>query len=163
MKEISLLEEGVQAPEFNYRDSEGQLHASSELNGKAYLIYFYPKDNTPGCNKEACGFRDHYSAFDSLGVSVIGVSCDSEKSHQKFREKFSLPFSLIADEDQSVVNAFGVFGKKKFMGKTYEGIHRVSYLIDPKGMIAKVYPKVKPAEHAEQVIQDIKELRLGVE
>jgi peroxiredoxin Q/BCP len=155
MQEIKLLEVGDDSPVFTYKDAKGVEYRSDELLGSYYIVYFYPKDNTPGCNKEACGFRDRYADLQNLGLTVIGVSCDDEKSHQKFRDKFNLPFAMVADTDQKMVKEFGVWGKKSFMGKAYEGIHRVSYLIDPQGQICKVYPKVKPEVHASEVQQDL--------
>ncbi len=157
MKEINLLDVGADAPHFNYMDAEGIQHETKELLGSWWLVYFYPKDNTPGCNKEACGFRDLHPDFSKMSLTVIGVSCDSEKSHLKFRSKFNLPFGLATDETKEIVHRYGIWGKKKFMGKIYEGIHRVSYLINNEGKIAKVYPKVKPPEHASQVLDDVRD------
>lgn len=126
--------------------------------GQWLLLYFYPKDDTPGCTKEACAFRDHFKELGKRGVAIVGVSKDSETSHEKFREKYELPFDLIADTDLKWNKAYGAWQLKKFMGREYMGTARISYLIDPKGKIAKVYPKVKAAKHAEEVLQDMKDL-----
>lgn len=149
---------GETAPDFTLPDQGGEEHTLSDYQGKWVLLYFYPKDDTPGCTKEACGIRDHFAAYKRAKITVFGVSPDSVKSHAKFVEKYELPFTLLADADKEVVQAYGVWGKKKFMGKEYMGVSRVSFLIDPKGKIAKVYPKVKPEEHAEEVLADRKAL-----
>lgn len=158
MMQAKPLEAGALAPAFNYRTATGAEAHSSELAGRAYLVYFYPKDDTPGCTTEACGFRDAYDAFGKADLTVIGVSPDSEKSHQKFREKHSLPFALVADEGKAVCQAYGVWGEKKFMGRTFEGVHRMSFLVGPDGHIAKTYPKVKPDAHASEVLADHRSL-----
>ena len=119
------------------------------------LLYFYPKDDTPGCTKEACAIRDTYAEFKKVKAVVLGVSTDSVTSHAKFAKKFNLPFTLLADEEKKVAKAYGVWGKKKFMGREYMGTHRTSFLIDPQGMIAKVYVEVKPEMHAEEVLKDL--------
>ena len=119
------------------------------------VLFFYPKDDTPGCTKEACAFRDEHAQFDEADAVVLGVSCDSVAKHDKFISKFDLPFLLLSDEDQTIVNAYGSWGPKKFMGKEYEGIHRISFLIDPQGKIQKIWPKVKPEEHAAEVLAAI--------
>ncbi|GHB96418.1 thioredoxin-dependent thiol peroxidase [Cerasicoccus arenae] len=153
MNTPTLLSPGEQSPSFDFRYANGLHGHTDELTGP-YLVYFYPRDDTPGCTKEACAFRDKFSDFNEAGLTVIGVSCDDEISHDKFRQKFNLPFPLVADTDQTLVNAFGVWGMKKFMGKEYEGIHRISFLVGPDGVILKTYPKVKPDEHAEEVLRD---------
>lgn len=158
MIQASPLSEGTPAPPFSYRDRNGDVHESSALNGRPFVLYFYPRDNTPGCTKEACEFRDHYEAFTEHGVEVIAVSADDEKSHGKFRDKFDLPFPMIADTEQAICRAYGVWGEKKFMGKTFEGVHRVTFLVGPDGRVLRVYPKVKPGEHAPAILNDIKEL-----
>ena len=119
---------------------------------KYVVLFFYPKDDTPGCTKEACAFRDEHAQFEEADAVVLGVSCDSVAKHDKFISKFDLPFLLLSDEDQTIVNAYGSWGPKKFMGKEYEGIHRISFLIDPQGKIQKIWPKVKPEEHAAEVL-----------
>jgi peroxiredoxin Q/BCP len=146
------LKEGDVAPPFS-ADTNGGGHVSlADFAGKNVILYFYPKDNTPGCNKEACAFRDHFAEFKSKGAIVLGVSVDSVKKHDSFVKKFKLPFTLLADVDKKIVNDYGVWGEKSFMGHRYMGIHRVTFLIGPDGHIKKIWPKVKPEEHAEEVL-----------
>ena len=152
------LKTGDTAPAFALQDQSGALHKLSDYKGRWVLVYFYPKDDTPGCTTEACGVRDSWAKFKSKNAQVFGVSADSVQSHGKFAQKFKLPFPLLADPDKKMLAAYGVWGEKKFMGKTYMGINRVSFLIDPNGKIAKVYPKVKPEGHAEEVLQDLAQL-----
>lgn len=154
-----MLTVGDKAPDFRLPDQDGTEHTLSEVKGQWALVYFYPKDDTPGCTKEACGMRDAFPKFKKLGLTVFGVSVDSVKKHAKFAEKYQLPFILLADEQKEMVEAYGVWGKKKFMGREYMGTNRVSFLIDPKGKIAKVYPQVKPEVHAEEVLADVKALQ----
>lgn len=149
----------TEAPVFSLPDEKGVLHTNEELKGRWYVLYFYPKDDTPGCTKEACGFRDAYNVFEKEQVSVVGVSKDSQKSHGKFIEKYDLPFLLLSDEEKETIKAYEAWGEKKFMGKTFEGVLRISYLVDPDGIIRKVYEKVKPAEHAEEILHDVQELK----
>ena len=149
------LQVGDVAPEFSLPDQSGNSVSLSSFRGQRVVIYFYPKDDTPGCTKEACAFRDNFAAFEKKNVVVLGVSIDPVKSHDKFVNKFDLPFTLVSDEDRKIVEAYGVWGEKQFMGRTYDGTHRVTFLIDPKGKIAKIWPKVKPAEHAEEVLASI--------
>lgn len=149
---------GAAAPAFKAQDQHGVMHTLSEYRGKWVLLYFYPKDDTPGCTKEACLLRDGFPFFEGLGAEVLGVSVDSVESHLKFAEKYQLPFTLLADEDKKMVTAYGVWGQKKFMGRTYMGTTRASFLINPKGKIAKVYPDVNPAKHAGEVMKDLTEL-----
>ena len=137
-------------------DKPWRQRVLSDLNGKPVILYFYPRDDTPGCTKEACSFRDHFAAFNALGAVVLGVSADSVKSHGKFAEKFKLPFPLLADEDKTIVQAYGVWGEKRFLGKRYMGIHRVTFLIGADGRIRKIWPKVKPEEHADEVLAALK-------
>ena len=146
------LKEGDKAPDFAVNDGEGKTARSKDLKGKKFVLYFYPKDDTPGCTKEACSFRDSFSKFKRRGIEVFGVSLDSEKSHQKFTEKYSLPFRLLADTDRKLSESFGTYGKKKFMGREYMGNHRMTFLIDEKGKIKKIFEKVKPEDHAEEVL-----------
>jgi peroxiredoxin Q/BCP len=146
---------GQQAPDFSLPDQDGVTHSLSSYIGKWVLLYFYPKDNTPGCTIEACTIRDQFKDFQKIGAAVLGVSTDSVKSHKRFADGFNLPFTLLADEQKEVVGKYGVFGEKKFMGKTYMGIGRTSFLIDPSGKIAKVYEKVKPEKHAAEVLADL--------
>jgi len=152
------LEAGTTVPPFSFND--GSEEVNSQSLGGPYLIYFYPKDDTPGCTKQACGIRDAWEAFKKAGLQVVGVSKDDQSSHQKFREKYTLPFPLIADTNLELSYAFGVYGEKKFMGKTYDGIHRISFLISANGTILKTYHKVKPNEHAETVLNDLTQLTI---
>jgi thioredoxin-dependent peroxiredoxin len=147
-----LLEAGVPAPSFTAKDQDGKTVSLEEYRGKKVILYFYPKDDTPGCTAEACAFRDNLPKFSLLGVGVLGVSVDDEGKHRKFADKFQLPFRLVADTEKSIVEAYGVWGLKKFMGREYMGTNRVTYLIDEQGVIEKVWPKVKPAQHAEEVL-----------
>lgn len=151
-----LLKVGDQAPDFTLPDQSGANQSLSDYRGQWVLLYFYPKDDTPGCTTEACGIRDRFPKF--KGVKVLGVSVDSVASHDKFAHKYHLPFTLLADEAKQVVNLYGVWVKKNFMGKEYMGTARTSFLIDPQGNIAKIYEQVKPAEHAGQVIEDLSAL-----
>lgn len=146
------LKESDQAPSFTAPVSGGGTLSLADLKGKHVILYFYPKDDTPGCTKEACAFRDHFAEFKKRGAVVLGVSTDSVKSHDKFVQKFKLPFTLLADEDHKIVEAYGVWGPKTFMGRKYLGTHRVTFLIAPDGRIQKIWPTVKPEEHAEEVL-----------
>jgi len=150
---------GTAAPDFSLSDQEGNIHSLAQYRGRYVLLYFYPKDDTPGCTKEACAIRDADPDFSKLDAVVLGVSADSVKSHKKFAEKYGLVFPLLADEDKTVVNAYGVWGRKKFIGREYDGIFRASFLINPEGNIAKVYETVKPEHHVAEVLADIKALR----
>ncbi len=146
------LEEGDDAPDFVATTNGGGKVSLAEFKGRNVILYFYPKDDTPGCTKEACGFRDRFARFKAKGAVVLGVSVDSAQRHDKFVEKYGLPFTLLADEDRTIVQAYGVWGQKSFLGKKYMGIHRVTFLIGPDGKIKKIWPKVKPDEHAEEVL-----------
>lgn len=150
-----MLKINQQAPGFSLQDQHGVTHTLKQYLGKKVLIYFYPKDDTPGCTTEACNFRDNYEALTEAGLVILGVSKDNVKSHKKFAEKFDLPFPLLADEDTSMCEAYGVWGMKKFMGREYMGISRMSFLIDEKGAIAKIYEEVKPKEHTQEVAKDV--------
>jgi len=155
-KEIQLkLKEGDKAPEFTALTNGGGEVSLSDFKGKSVILYFYPRDNTPGCTKEACAFRDEFAAFKKKGAVVLGVSTDSAKSHDKFVEKQKLPFTLLADEDKKIVNAYGVWGEKHFMGMKFMGTNRVTFLIGPDGRIKKIWPKVKPAQHAQEVLDSL--------
>ncbi len=147
------------APDFKLNDQDGKSHKLSDYRGKWALIYFYPKDDTPGCTKEACAIRDMMPDFKKLKLQVFGISIQDEKSHKKFEEKYDLPFTLLADTDKKVVSKYGVWGKKKFMGREYMGTFRVSFLVDPKGKIAKMYEDVKPETHATEILEDLKKLK----
>lgn len=149
---MAELKEGDKAPAFAVKDGEGNLVRSKDLRGKKFVLYFYPKDDTPGCTKEACSFRDSFAKFKKGGIEVFGVSLDSEKSHQKFTKKFDLPFRLLADTDRQLSDSFGTYGQKKFMGRTYMGVNRMTFLIDEKGKIRKIFGKVKPENHADEVL-----------
>jgi peroxiredoxin Q/BCP len=151
-----MLTLNQKAPNFTLPDQNGKTHTLHEYLGKRVLIYFYPKDDTPGCTTEACNFRDNIQTLSDAGLVVLGVSADSVKSHKKFADKFNLPFPLLSDENKEVCVAYGVWGKKKFMGREYMGISRMSFLIDEKGNIAKIYEDVKPKEHVVEVIEAIK-------
>jgi peroxiredoxin Q/BCP len=155
-KELELkLKEGDKAPAFKAATNGGGTVSLADFKGKHLVLYFYPKDDTPGCTKEACAFRDGFAAFKKKGAVVLGVSPDSVKSHDKFVEKFKLPFTLLADDDKQIVQAYGVWGEKVFMGRKYQGVHRVTFLIAPDGTIKKIWPKVKPEEHADEVLAAI--------
>ena len=146
------LKEGDKAPTFTVATSGGGKISLAEYLGKNVILYFYPRDDTPGCTKEACAFRDGFADFKKKGAVIFGVSPDSVKSHDKFVEKFKLPFTLLADEDKKIVEAYGVWGEKSFMGKKYLGVYRVTFLIGPDGKIKKIWPIVKPEEHAAEVL-----------
>jgi peroxiredoxin Q/BCP len=146
------ISENIQAPEFTLLDENGEKHSLAEYRGKSVVLYFYPKDDTPGCTTEACNFRDDYSAYQAAGVTILGVSPDTSKSHAKFKEKFQLPFTLLADENHVVCQAYGVWGLKKMYGREYEGVFRTTFIIGPDGMIKKVFENVKPAEHSPEVL-----------
>ena len=151
------LKEGDKAPDFAVPDAAGNTVRLKDLRGKKFVLYFYPKDDTPGCTKEACSFRDSLAKFKRRGIEVFGVSLDSEKSHQKFASKYDLPFRLLADTDRKLSESFGTYGEKKFMGRAYMGNHRMTFLIDEKGKIKKIFEKVKPEDHAEEVLAAFKE------
>jgi peroxiredoxin Q/BCP len=148
-----MVKEGDAAPEFEARDAEGNTVRLSDLRGQKVALYFYPKDDTPGCTKEACSLRDGHAELTRRGIKVIGVSTDDERSHRKFAEKYSLPFTLLADTDHKVAEAYGVYGEKKFMGRTYDGVHRKTFLIDEGGRVRKVFDKVNVEEHADEVLK----------
>lgn len=147
-----MLKEGDKAPEFTAKNQNGEEVKLSDFAGKRVVLYFYPKDDTPGCTKEACSLRDSYDVFEENGIKILGVSIDSEASHQKFISKYSLPFDLLADTDKSLVQQYGVWGEKSMYGKKYMGINRMTFLIDGDGTIAKIFTKVKVAEHASEVL-----------
>jgi peroxiredoxin Q/BCP len=152
-KELKLkLKEGDQAPDFSAATNGGGKASLADFKGRNVVLYFYPRDDTPGCTKEACAFRDHFADFKKAGAVVLGVSTDPVKSHDKFTAKYKLPFTLLADEDKTIVEAYGVWGEKSFMGRKYLGTHRVTFLIGPDGRIKKIWPQVKPEEHAAEVL-----------
>ena len=146
------LKPGDPAPDFSATVTDGSTIRLADLLGTPVVLYFYPRDDTPGCTKEACAFRDSYADFKRKGAVILGVSLDPVKSHVKFTEKFKLPFPLLADESKAIVTAYGVWGMKSFMGRKYEGIHRVTFLIGADGRIRNIWPKVKPEEHAAEVL-----------
>jgi peroxiredoxin Q/BCP len=152
-KKIELsLKPGDPAPDFSVTATDGSLVRLADLLGKHVILYFYPKDDTPGCTKEACAFRDAYAQFQKKGAVVLGASTDPVKAHVKFTNKFTLPFPLLADEDRKLVQAYGVWGEKVFMGRKYQGTHRVTFHIGPDGRIAHIWTEVKPEEHAAEVL-----------
>ena len=146
------IESGISAPEFELSDETGAVRKLSDFRGKPVVLYFYPKDDTPGCTTEACNFRDDYSAYEKAGVTILGVSPDSVKSHVKFKEKFGLPFPLLADKNHKVCELYDVWALKKFMGREYMGVLRTTFLIDANGQIIQVFEKVKPAEHSTEIL-----------
>lgn len=155
-KELELqLKAGDRAPAFVAITNGGARVSLADFKGKHVILYFYPKDDTPGCTKEACAFRDEFAALNKKGAVVLGVSTDPVKSHDKFVEKFKLPFTLLADEDRKIVQAYGVWGEKQFMGRKYLGTHRITFLISPDGIIKRIWLKVNPEEHAAEVLAAI--------
>ena len=148
-----MVKEGNKAPDFTAKDQNGNKVKLSDLRGQKVVLYFYPKDDTPGCTKQACSLRDSNDAFTEKGIKVLGVSIDDEKSHQKFISKYSLPFDLIADTDKKIVEKYGVWGEKSMYGRTYMGTHRKTFLIDEDGKIVKIFDKVKVSEHADEVLK----------
>ena len=150
---MTLLAVGDKAPAFKATDQDGKTVSLGDFKGQKVVVYFYPKDDTPGCTKEACSLRDGWAKFRKRKIAVLGVSIDDEKSHRKFVDKFSLPFTLLADTDEAIVKAYGVWGEKSMYGRKYMGTNRVTYLIDEKGRIAAVWPKVKPDGHAEEILE----------
>jgi len=147
-----VVEVGALAPKFSLLDENKQNHNLQDYNGQTVLLYFYPKDDTPGCTTEACNFRDDYSAYQEAGVVILGVSPDPPEKHTKFKEKNELPFTLLADTNHQVCDLYGVWGPKKFMGREYEGVHRTTFLIGPDGVIVQVFENVKPAKHSADIL-----------
>ncbi|MEC8610349.1 MAG: thioredoxin-dependent thiol peroxidase [Bacteroidota bacterium] len=150
---MTNLKEGDKAPNFKVVNQNDQLLTLADFKGKKLVLFFYPKDNTPGCTAESCNLRDNYTELKSMGFEILGVSADSVQSHQKFISKFDLPFDLLADTSKEIIQSYGVWGPKKFMGKEYEGIHRTTFIIDENGFIEKVITKVKTKEHSQQIIE----------
>ncbi len=148
-----MVKEGDIAPDFTVKDENGEDVKLSDLRGNKVVLYFYPKDDTPGCTKEACSFRDNFSTLSDENIKILGISADNEKSHQKFIAKYDLPFTLLADTDHAIADAYGSYGEKQFMGKTYTGVLRKTFLIDEDGKIKKVFDKVKVEEHANEVLK----------
>lgn len=149
---MSHLKEGDKAPAFTAKDQNGNIVSLSDFAGKKLILYFYPKDDTPGCTAEACNLRDNYEELMKKGFAILGVSADSEKSHLKFIKKFDLPFPLLADTDQAVANAYGTWGLKKFMGREYMGMHRYTFVIGEDGVLLKVFTKVETSNHTQQIL-----------
>lgn len=152
-----MPEEGKKAPAFTLPDEAGKERSLKDYVGKWVLLYFYPKDDTPGCTIEACTIRDQFADFKKIKAEVLGVSPDSVESHRKFKDGYQLPFTLLADTEKRVVNLYGVWGEKNMMGKKYMGVYRTSFLIDPEGVVRKVYKNVKPPKHAGEVLKDLAE------
>jgi len=146
---------GAPAPEFALHDDHGKLVRLADFRGRPVVLYFYPKDDTPGCTTEACGFRDGFAEYARNAIQVLGISPDSVQSHAKFRDKFSLPFPLLADEGHGVASAYGVWGPKTFMGRTYEGVLRTTFLVGPDGRLLRIYENVKPDGHSAQILTDL--------
>lgn len=153
-----MLEINAKAPNFSLLDENSEKRKLADFKGKWLVIYFYPKDDTPGCTKEACGIAEVYDDFAKLGVTVLGISKDSPASHTKFKTKYSLPFTLLSDESTEMIQSYGAWTEKSMYGKKYMGISRVTYIINPKGEIVKAYPKVTPADHAVALLADLKDL-----
>ena len=150
-----MLKEGDKAPSFSLKDQNGKTHNLKDYKGKKLVLYFYPKDNTSGCTKEACGFRDSFSEYKKNNITILGVSKDTSESHKKFIEKHDLPFNLLIDENRDALEKYGAWTKKSLYGKIFMGIQRITYVIDEEGKILKTYPKVKADEHAQQILKDI--------
>lgn len=151
---MSTLKEGDNVPEFEAKDQDGNTIKLSDYKGKKLVVFFYPKASTPGCTAEACNLRDNYKTLQNAGYAILGVSADSQKKQTNFKEKYEFPFPLLADEDKKVIETFGVWGPKKFMGKEYEGINRTTFLIDEKGKVERVISKVKTKDHAAQILEN---------
>lgn len=149
---MTTLKAGDKAPNFKAVDQDGNTHTLADYKGKKLVVFFYPKASTPGCTAEACNLRDNWATFQKEGYEILGVSADSQRRQTNFKNKYELPFPLLADEDKSVIEAFGVWGPKKFMGKEYEGIHRTTFIINETGKIEEVIQKVKTKAHAEQIL-----------
>jgi peroxiredoxin Q/BCP len=152
-----VIEEGTPAPDFELQSDAGDTVRLSDLRGRPVVLYFYPKDDTPGCTTEACEFRDAYDVFRERGAEVLGVSPDNVRSHDKFKTKYELPFTLLADPDHAVAEQYGVWGERKFAGKTYMGINRSTFIIDAEGKVARAMLGIKPAGHAEKVLDSLPE------
>jgi peroxiredoxin Q/BCP len=147
---------GIPAPDFELQDETGTVRKLADYNGQPIVLYFYPKDDTPGCTTEACTFRDDYDQYQQAGVVILGVSPDSPKAHAKFKTKYRLPFSLLADHEHKVCDLYGVWGRKKFMGREFDGVFRTTFLIDAQGQIVKVFEKVSPSGHSAEVLEALR-------
>mmetsp|Transcript_14682 Transcript_14682/g.45851 ORF Transcript_14682/g.45851 Transcript_14682/m.45851 type:complete len:151 (+) Transcript_14682:14-466(+) len=150
---MKTLQEGDKVPNFTVNDQEGNPVSLTDYKGHKLVVFFYPKANTPGCTKEACNLRDNYEELKNKGYKLLGVSADSERKQKNFKEKYDFPFPLLADENKEVINAFGVWGPKKFMGREYDGIHRTTFIVDEEGKVERVIAKVKTKDHAAQILE----------
>ena len=151
---MKTLKEGDKAPNFSVADQDGDIHTLEMYKGKKLIVFFYPKASTPGCTNEACNLRDNYEVLQEKGYEILGVSADSQKRQKNFRDKHKFPFPLLADENKEILEGFGVWGEKKFMGRTYDGIHRMTFLIDENGVVDRVISKVKTKDHAAQILEE---------
>ena len=150
---MKILKVGEKVPNFTVNDETGTPRSLSDYKGKKLVVFFYPKANTPGCTAEACDLRDHYNELQDAGYELLGVSADSERKQANFKNKYDFPFPLLADEDKEVINAFGVWGPKKFMGREYDGIHRKTFIVDENGIVSRAIDKVKTKDHAAQILE----------
>jgi peroxiredoxin Q/BCP len=150
-----LINKNSTAPDFSLQDQNGVMRSLRDYKGKKVILYFYPKDDTPGCTTEACGFRDNYSAYKKADAVILGISPDAVKSHKKFAEKYELPFPILADEGHRVCEQYGVWGKKKYMGKEYDGVYRTTFIIDAEGLVEHIFEGVKPDAHSQEVLSVI--------
>jgi peroxiredoxin Q/BCP len=154
-----MIDVGMKAPDFSLPDADGSIHGLGEFSGKFLVLYFYPRDNTPGCTTEACGIRDLHGEIRAAGAAVVGISPDPPASHARFRDKYGLPFLLLADVGKKVMESYGVWGEKKLYGKLVHGVIRSTFIIDGKGIVRKVFPKVSPAGHAAEIVEALAALR----
>ena len=152
---MTHLKEGDKAPDFEGLNEKGEKVSLADYTGKKLILFFYPKDDSPGCTKEACNLRDNYKKLSKLGFDILGVSPDTSKKHQKFIDKYEFQYSLLADEDKETINSYGIWGPKKFMGREYDGLHRTTFVIDEEGRIEKIIEKVKTKDHAEQILEEM--------
>jgi peroxiredoxin Q/BCP len=152
-REVSMLKEGQAAPDFKLQDDEGNWRTLADFKGLHFVLYFYPKDDTPGCTQEACSFRDKFAEFKTRGIAIVGVSADSVESHKKFKEKFHLSYPLLSDPDKKTLKAYGVWKEKSMYGKKFMGIERTTFIIDAGGEIKKIFPKVKVADHVKEILE----------
>src|SRR5690625_2158954 len=151
---MKTLKVGDKAPNFSVADQDGEIHTLEQYKGKKLIVFFYPKASTPGCTNEACNLRDNYEVLEEKGYEIVGVSADSQRRQKNFKEKHQFPFPLLADEEKEILNGFGVWGPKKFMGRTFDGIHRMTFLLDEEGVVERVISKVKTKDHAAQILEE---------
>jgi len=151
---MKTLKVGDKAPNFSVADQDGEIHTLEQYKGKKLIVFFYPKASTPGCTNEACNLRDNYEVLQEKGYEIVGVSADSQRRQKNFKEKHQFPFPLLADEEKEILNGFGVWGPKKFMGRTFDGIHRMTFLLDEEGVVERVISKVKTKDHAAQILEE---------